>query len=108
MLRALFKIHDVLSDRGDRVQSAVSVSMQKNDSAECENAMLPPSGPQEWHRGGEIYLWSSVSGSTKMFSCASFTRRNTKESRQGSGTAGKLEHMQFSLTVSGNKKQNKN
>lgn len=33
-----------------------------------------------------VYLWSSVSGSTKMFSCLSLTRRNTKESRQGSGT----------------------
>lgn len=33
------------------------------------------------------YLCSSVSGSTKMFSCRSSTLRNTKESRLGFGTA---------------------
>lgn len=50
----------------------------------------------------ETYLWSSVSGSTKMFSCLSFTRRNTKESKQGLGTGITLEHMGFSVTVSEN------
>lgn len=35
------------------------------------------------------HLCSSVSGSTSMFSCRSFTLRNTYESRSGLGTARK-------------------
>ena len=38
------------------------------------------------------HLCSSVSGSTRMFSCRSFTLRNTYESRSGLGTARKNDH----------------
>ncbi|TNN57271.1 Phytanoyl-CoA hydroxylase-interacting protein-like [Liparis tanakae] len=37
-------------------------------------------------------MQKKIKGSTKMFSCFSFTRRNTKESRQGSGTGITLQH----------------
>lgn len=56
--------------------------------------------------GWVTYLWSSVSGSTKMFSCLSLTRRNTKESRQGSGTGMTLEYAGFSIMVSENVRAN--
>lgn len=39
------------------------------------------------HREAPAYLCSSVSGSTRIFSCRSNTLRNTKESRLGFGTA---------------------
>lgn len=41
-----------------------------------------------------------------MFSCLSFTRRNTKESKQGSGTGITLEHTGCSMTLSGNVRAN--
>lgn len=41
-----------------------------------------------------------------MFSCLSFTRRNTNESKLGSGTAIALEYVGFSVRVSENVRAN--
>lgn len=75
----------------NRQQSAPPVFVQKKHTNSSTATVWGWKGhlKGQW---GEVYLWSSVSGSTRMFSCVSFTRRNTKESRKGSGTASTSQH----------------
>lgn len=83
MLRALLQVDGVLpAETGQRLRCLSCF-------AGTHAAFVKLTYLHALHGEAYTYLCSSISGSTRMFSCRSNTLRNTKESRLGFGTADK-------------------
>lgn len=95
-----------LTNKTQWITRCFGVYAEKKNNTDWKKLTLPPTGNLNHlttHEARRLkYLWSSVSGSTKMFSCLSFTRRNTKESKKGSGTENAVEYIGFGVRVNEN------